>query len=78
MCHNVLPTLLCVFKVCTDGGVTYIIDEIIAEGYLNIANLMKTCENLFLKTTQQNSVFSLWICVLKFFQVVASLALLAK
>ena len=41
---------LCVIKVCSNGGATYIIGKIIAKDNLNIENLMQTFE-----TTEQNS-----------------------
>ena len=37
---------VCVIKVCSNGGATYIIGEIIAKDNLNIENLMQTFENL--------------------------------
>ena len=40
---------VCVIKVCTDGGATYIIGKIIAKDNLNIANLMQTFEYLLLQ-----------------------------
>ena len=40
---------VCVIKVCSNGGATYIIDEIIAKDNLNIENLMQTFENLLLQ-----------------------------
>ena len=46
---------VCVIKVCSTGGATCIIHEIIAKDNLNIANLMQAFENLFLQTTKQNS-----------------------
>ena len=33
-------SLVCVIKVCSDSGITYIIIKIIAKDNLNIANLM--------------------------------------
>ena len=36
-------------KVCSNGGATYIIGEIIAKDNLNIENLMQTFENLLLQ-----------------------------
>ena len=39
-----------VIKVCSNGGATYIIGEIIAKDNLNIENLMQTFENLLLQT----------------------------
>ena len=42
-------------KVCSNGGATYIIGEIIAKDNLNIENLMQTFEIFLSKTTQQNS-----------------------
>ena len=38
-----------VIKVCSNGGATYIIGEIIAKDNLNIENLMQTFENLLLQ-----------------------------
>ena len=40
---------VCVIKVCSNGGATYIIGEIIAKDNLNIKNLMQTFENLLLQ-----------------------------
>ena len=40
---------VCVIKVCSHGGATYIIGEIIAKDNLNIENLMRTFENLILQ-----------------------------
>ena len=40
---------VCVIKICSNGGTTYIICEIIAKDNLNIANLMQTFENLLLQ-----------------------------
>ena len=37
---------ICVFKVCSNGGTTCIIGQIIAKDNLNIENLMQTFENL--------------------------------
>ena len=34
------------YYVCSNGGATYIIGEIIAKDNLNIENLMQTIENL--------------------------------
>ena len=67
---------VCVIKVCSNGGATYLIGEIIAKGNLNIENLMQTFENLFSKTAQQNSMIlhshSPWVqyVSLKFVQMV--------
>ena len=36
-------------KVCSDGGATYFIGELIAKDNLNIENLMQTIGNLFLQ-----------------------------
>ena len=36
-------------KVCSNGGATYIIGEIIAKDSLNIENLMQNFENLLLQ-----------------------------
>ena len=36
-------------QVCSNGGTTYIIGEIIAKDNLNIENLMQTVENLLLQ-----------------------------
>ena len=38
-----------VIKVCSNGGATYIIGEIIAKDNLNIENLMQSFENLLLQ-----------------------------
>ena len=40
---------VCVIKVCSNGGTTCIIGEIIAKDNLNIENFMQTFENLLLK-----------------------------
>ena len=40
---------VCVIKVCSNGGATYIIGEIIAKDNFNIENLMQTFENLLLQ-----------------------------
>ena len=40
---------VCVINVCSNGGATYIIGEIIAKDNLDIENLMQTFENLFLQ-----------------------------
>ena len=37
---------VCLIKVCSNGGATYIIGKIIAKYNLNIENLMQTFENL--------------------------------
>ena len=37
---------VCVIKVCSNGGATYIIGKIIAKDNLNIENLMQTFGNL--------------------------------
>ena len=42
-------------QVCSNGGETYIIGEIIAKENLNIENLMQTLKIFFTKTTEQNS-----------------------
>ena len=41
--------LVCVIKVCSNGGATYIIGEIIAKENLNTENLMQTFKNLLLQ-----------------------------
>ena len=38
------------YYVCSNGGATYIIGEIIAKDNLNIENLMQNIENLLLQT----------------------------
>ena len=40
---------VCVIKVCSNGGATYIIGEIIAKDNLNIENLMQICKNFLLQ-----------------------------
>ena len=40
---------MCVIEVCLNGDAIYIISEIIAKDNLNIANLLKTFENLLLQ-----------------------------
>ena len=37
--------------VCSNGGATYIVGEIIAKDNLNIENFLQTFENLLLQTT---------------------------
>ena len=58
---------VCVIKVCSNGGATYITGKIIAKCNLNRA-LMQTLK-IFFKTTQQNSFIwhtnSPWVCVIK-------------
>ena len=54
MLHTKSPWA-CVNKVCSNGGATYIIREIVAKNNLNIVNLMQTFENFFSKITEQNS-----------------------
>ena len=47
---------VCVIKVYSNGGATYIFGEIITKDNTNIANLIQTFENLLLsETTQKNS-----------------------
>ena len=41
--------MVLIIKVCSNGGATYIIDEIIAKDTLNLENLMQTFENLLLQ-----------------------------
>ena len=40
---------LCAILVCSNGGATYFVGEIIAKDNLNIENLMQTFENLLLQ-----------------------------
>ena len=40
---------VCQIKVCSNGGATYIVGEIIAKDNLDIANLMQTFKNLRLQ-----------------------------
>ena len=40
---------VCVIKVCSNGGATYIIYEIVAKDNLNIENLMQSFENFLLQ-----------------------------
>ena len=40
---------VCVIKVCSNGGATYIIGEIIAKDNLNKENLMQTFENVLIQ-----------------------------
>ena len=40
---------VCVIKICSNIGATYIIGEIIAKDNLNTENLMQTFENLILQ-----------------------------
>ena len=46
--HTYSPWV-CVIKVCSNGGASYIIGEIIAKDNLNIAKFMQTFENLLLQ-----------------------------
>ena len=46
--HSSSPWV-CVNKVCSNVGATYIIGEIITKDNLNVANLMQTFENILLK-----------------------------
>ena len=48
------------YYVCSNGGATYIIGEIIAKDNLNIENLMQTIENLLLQTC----TFTKWKLIL--------------
>ena len=48
MLHTNSPWV-CVIKVCSNGGATYIIGDIIAKDNLNIENLMQSFENLLLQ-----------------------------
>ena len=58
-----------VIKVCSNGGTTYIIGEIIAKDILNIENLMQTFENLLLQNYSTKfldiTYNSPWVCVIK-------------
>ena len=60
---------VCVIKVCSNGGATYIIGEIIAKDNLNIENLMQTFENLLLQNYSTKfldiTYNSPWVCVIK-------------
>ena len=49
--HTNIPCVccVCVILVCSNGGATYIVREIIAKDSLNIENLMPTFENLLPK-----------------------------
>ena len=47
--HIQIVLWVCVIKVCSNGGATYIIGEIIAKDNLNIENLMQAFENLLLQ-----------------------------
>ena len=49
MCSHTNSPWVCVVKVCSNGGTTYIIGEIIAKDNLNIENLMQTFGNLLLQ-----------------------------
>ena len=40
---------VCVILVCSNGGATYIVGELIAKDNLNMENLMQTFENLLLQ-----------------------------
>ena len=48
------------YYVCSNGGATYVIGEIIAKDNLNIENLMQTIENLLLQTC----TFTKWKLIL--------------
>ena len=56
-------------KVCSNGGATYIIGEIIAKDYLNIENFMQTFKNLRLQNYSTKfldiTYNSPWVCVIK-------------
>ena len=56
-------------KVCSDGGATYIIGEIIAKDNLNIENLKQTFKNLLLQNYSTKfldiTTNSPWVCVVK-------------
>ena len=44
--HPTCSPWVCVIKVCSNGGSTYIVGKIIAKDNLNIENFMQTFENL--------------------------------
>ena len=45
---------VCAIEVCSNGGTTYIIGEIIAKDNLNTENLMQTFENLLQNYTTKS------------------------
>ena len=47
---------VCAIEVCSNGGTTYIIGEIIAKDNLNTENLMQTFENLLLQNYTTKSL----------------------
>ena len=54
--------------MCSNGGATYIISELIAKDNLNMANLLQTFENLLQKFSQNSEIFypySPSACVIK-------------
>ena len=59
---------MCVIKVCSNGGTTYIIGEIIAKDSLNTENLMQTFENLLLQNyTTKSLILHInrpWVCAI--------------
>ena len=60
--------MVCVIKVCSNGGATCIIGEIIAKDNLNIENLMQTFENLLQNYSTKFLILhtnSPWVCVIK-------------
>ena len=67
---NLLLQTTFVVKVCSNGGATYIIGEVMAKENLNTKILMQTFENILLKNysikfldvAQTNSP---WVCVIK-------------
>ena len=54
---------VCVIKVCSNGGTTYIIGEIIAKDNLNIENFLQlqNYSTEFLDITHNSP----WVCVIK-------------
>ena len=59
---------VCVIKVCSNGGATYNIGEIIAKDNLNTENLMQTFENLLLQNYTPKLLdiaHRPWVCAIK-------------
>ena len=74
---------VCVIKVCSNDGSTYIIREIIAKDNLNIADLMQTFElTFFFKTSLQNSLILHtnipWVCVIKVCSIDGSTCIISE
>ena len=52
-CTLILIPGVCVIKVCSNGGATYILGEIIAKDNLNMANVMQIIEKLLLQNCSE-------------------------